>query len=141
MPIEFEAPKPIVQAQYMLKTVGEEMMRSKSRYFDENEHEIPWDYIEFMHTAMKSLGVGSLAPKKRGTATTATRRKKSGRRLPIRYWLRRSRRLPGATLAFTSSRREADLAQRLSRRQARPSRNPSSWHVFSKRNRPLPPCA
>ncbi|MBK9926784.1 MAG: acyl-CoA dehydrogenase family protein [Anaerolineales bacterium] len=64
MPIEFEAPKPITQVQFMLKTVGEEMMRSKSRYFDENEHEIPWDYIEFMHTAMKSLGVGSLAPPK-----------------------------------------------------------------------------
>ena len=62
MPIEFEAPKPIAQAQFMLKTVGEEMMRSKSRYFDEHEHEIPWDYIEFMHTAMRAMGGGSLAP-------------------------------------------------------------------------------
>ena len=66
MPIEFEAPKPITNAQYMLKTVGEEMMRSKSRHFDEHEHDIPWDYIEFMHTAMKSMGVGSLAPKENG---------------------------------------------------------------------------
>ena len=49
--------------QTVLKTVAEEMMRSKSRYFDEHEHEIPWDYIEFMHTATKSLGGGSLAPK------------------------------------------------------------------------------
>jgi acyl-CoA dehydrogenase len=66
MPIEFEAPKPIVQTQFMLKTVAEEMMRSRSRYFDEHEHEIPFDYIEFMHTAMKSLGtVGSLVPKER----------------------------------------------------------------------------
>ncbi len=62
MPIEFEAPKPVVQAQFMLKTVGEEMMRPKSRYFDEHEHEIPWDYIEFMHTAMKAFGGSSLAP-------------------------------------------------------------------------------
>jgi len=65
MSIEFEAPKPIVQTQVMLKTVGEEMMRSKSRYFDEHEHEIPWDYIEFMHTAMKGLRMGSLAPKEK----------------------------------------------------------------------------
>ena len=65
MPIEFEAPKPITNTQFMLKTVGEEMMRSKSRYFDENEHEIPWDYIEFMHTAMKAMGAGSLAPKEK----------------------------------------------------------------------------
>lgn len=65
MSIEFETPKPILQSQFVLKTVAEEMMRSKSRYFDEHEHEIPWDYIEFMHTAMKAMGVGSLAPKEK----------------------------------------------------------------------------
>ena len=66
MPIEFEAPKPIMQAQFMLKTVGEEMIRPKSRYYDENEHEIPWDYIEFMHAAMKAMGGSSLAPRENG---------------------------------------------------------------------------
>ena len=68
MTIEFETPKPIAQTQFVLKTVAEEMMRSKSRYFDEHEHEIPWDYMEFMHTAMKSMGAGagSLAPKEKG---------------------------------------------------------------------------
>lgn len=65
MSIEFETPKPILQSQFVLKTVAEEMMRAKSRYFDEHEHEIPWDYIEFMHTAMKAMGVGSLAPKEK----------------------------------------------------------------------------
>ncbi len=65
MSIEFEAPKPIAQTQFVLKTVAEEMMRAHSRYFDENEHEIPWDYIEFMHNAMKATGVGSLAPKEK----------------------------------------------------------------------------
>lgn len=64
MPIEFEAPKPIVRTQFLLKTVADEMMRPKSRYFDEHEHEIPWDYMEFMHTAMKAMGAGSLTPKK-----------------------------------------------------------------------------
>jgi len=66
MTIEFESPKPIVQTQFVLKTVAEEMMRSRSRYFDEHEHEIPWDYIEFMHAAMKSIGAGSLAPNEKG---------------------------------------------------------------------------
>jgi len=60
--IEFEIPKPIAQQQFVLKTVAEEMMRPHSRYFDEHEHEIPWDYINFMHQAMKASGVGSLAP-------------------------------------------------------------------------------
>ena len=66
MSIEFEAPKPITQTQFMLKTVAEEMMRPRSRYFDEHEHEIPWDYIEFMHMAMKASGGSSLAPRQNG---------------------------------------------------------------------------
>lgn len=65
MTIEFEAPKPIAQQQFVLKTVAEEMMRAKSRYFDEHEHEIPYDYIEFMHMAMRATGAGSLAPKEK----------------------------------------------------------------------------
>lgn len=61
--IEFEAPKPIAQQSFVLKTVAENMMRPVSRQFDEKEHEIPWDYINFMHMAMKATGAGSLAPK------------------------------------------------------------------------------
>ena len=59
------------------------MMRSKSRYFDEHEHEIPWDYIEFMHTAMKSMGVGSLAPREKGNGHDGDEKKE--KRPPIAY--------------------------------------------------------
>jgi len=45
MMIEFEPPKPIVQQSVALTTVAENMMRPVSRYFDDHEHEIPWDYI------------------------------------------------------------------------------------------------
>ncbi|MBV6395109.1 MAG: Crotonobetainyl-CoA dehydrogenase [Anaerolineales bacterium] len=83
MPIEFEAPKPITNAQFVLKTVAEEMMRPKSRYFDEHEHEIPWDYIEFMHSAMKAMGGSSLAPKENGNGKDADKEK----RPPIGYQL------------------------------------------------------
>ena len=62
--IDFEAPKPIAQQEVALQTVAENMMRPVSRYFDENEHEIPWDYINFMHMAMRATGVGGLAPRK-----------------------------------------------------------------------------
>jgi len=75
MPIEFEAPKPVVQTQFVLKTVAEEMMRSHSRYFDEHEHEIPWDYIEFMHNAMKAMGAGSLVPKEKGNGHDGSEQK------------------------------------------------------------------
>ena len=82
MTIEFETPKPILQTQFLLKTVAEEMMRSKSRYFDDHEHEIPWDYIEFMHTAMKAMGAGSLAPKEKGNGHEGEEKEK---RPPIAY--------------------------------------------------------
>jgi acyl-CoA dehydrogenase len=85
MPIEFEAPKPLVQIQFVLKTVAEEMMRSRSRYFDEHEHEIPFDYIEFMHTAMKSTGMGSLAPKEKDNGHGGDEKKE--KRPPIAYQL------------------------------------------------------
>ena len=80
MTIEFEAPKPIVQQQVMLKTVAENMMRSVSREFDENEHSIPWDYVEFMHTAMKAAGGG-------GGLTVTEEKPKEGaeKRPPIGY--------------------------------------------------------
>ena len=60
--IDFEAPKPIQMMDTALETVAVNMMRPKSRYFDEHEHEIPWDYINFMHMAMRQTGAGSLAP-------------------------------------------------------------------------------
>jgi len=60
--IDFEMPKPIAKQRFLLQTVAEEMMRSHSRYFDEHEHEVPWDYINFMHSVMGATGAGSLAP-------------------------------------------------------------------------------
>jgi acyl-CoA dehydrogenase len=60
--IEFDTPKPIRYLENALETVAENMMRPVSRYFDEHEHEIPWDYINFMHMAMRQTGAGSLAP-------------------------------------------------------------------------------
>jgi acyl-CoA dehydrogenase len=74
--IDFEMPKPIAQQSFALKTVAENMMRPVSRQMDEHEHDIPWDYINFMHMAMRSTGAGSLAPresKKEGDETRKDR--------------------------------------------------------------------
>jgi acyl-CoA dehydrogenase len=60
--IEFETPKPIEQINTVVETVAVNMMRPFSREFDENEHTIPWNYINFMHTAVKSMGGTSMAP-------------------------------------------------------------------------------
>ncbi|KXK15262.1 MAG: acyl-CoA dehydrogenase domain-containing protein [Chloroflexi bacterium OLB14] len=79
MTIEFETPKPIANQQVMLKTVAENMMRSISREFDENEHTIPWSYVEFMHMAMKAAGGGG--------GLTVTEKPKEGdeKRPPLGY--------------------------------------------------------
>lgn len=67
--IEFSTPKPIEQLQNVVSTVAINMMRPVSREMDENEHAIPWDFINFMHTAIKSIGGTSMAPedKKNGS--------------------------------------------------------------------------
>jgi acyl-CoA dehydrogenase len=83
--IEFEAPKPIVQQKYLLQTVAENMMRPHSRYFDEHEHEIPWDYINFMHEAMRATGAGSLAPNAEGNGFEKKEGEKKKKYPPIGY--------------------------------------------------------
>ena len=60
--IDFEPPKPITQINTVVETVAVNMMRPVSRYYDEHEHEIPWDFINFMHQAVKSMGGTSMAP-------------------------------------------------------------------------------
>ncbi len=63
--IDFEMPSPIAKQRVMLQTVAENMMRPVSRQMDEHEHEIPWDYINFMHGAMRATSAGSLAPQEK----------------------------------------------------------------------------
>ncbi len=59
--ISFEMPKPIVNVTSMTKMVADNMMRPVARYFDDHEHEIPWDYINFMHDASQQMGGGIVA--------------------------------------------------------------------------------
>lgn len=86
MTIDFETPKPIAQQQFVLKTVAEEMMRSVSRQLDENEHMIPYSYIEFMHQAMKATGVGSLTSKN-GKSNGSEKKADEKKHPPIGYQL------------------------------------------------------
>ena len=79
MTIEFENPKPVEQARFLLQTVADNMMRPVSREMDENEHAIPFGYVEFMNTAMKAMGsgsAGSLAPSEGKNSDDPTRAKR-----------------------------------------------------------------
>lgn len=82
--IEFETPKPIANQRYLLQTVAEEMMRPHSRYFDEHEHEVPWDYINFMHQVARASGAGSLAPSEQKNGGDGRKEEKKDRP-PIGY--------------------------------------------------------
>lgn len=59
--IDFEIPEKIAGIRMVVETVAVNMMRPVSRYFDEHEHEVPWDYINFMHTATRAMGGTSMA--------------------------------------------------------------------------------
>ncbi|MES0359479.1 MAG: acyl-CoA dehydrogenase family protein [Anaerolineales bacterium] len=83
--IEFEIPKPIAKQRYLMTTVAEEMMRPHSRYFDEHEHEIPWDYINFMHQALQAVGAGSLAPSEEKKKVEKEEGEKQKKYPPIGY--------------------------------------------------------
>ncbi len=59
--ISFGIHEKLEQSSVIMETVAANMMRPVSRYFDENEHEIPWDYIQFMHASQQAMGgAGSL---------------------------------------------------------------------------------
>ncbi len=60
--ISFEMPEKIQQTVNLMTMVADNMMRPVARHFDEHEHEVPWDYINFMHDAMKQMGGGSFIP-------------------------------------------------------------------------------
>jgi len=61
--ISFEMPEKIQQTVTLLTTVAENMMRPVARYYDEHEHEVPWDYINFMHDANRQMGGGGFVPR------------------------------------------------------------------------------
>jgi acyl-CoA dehydrogenase len=60
--ISFGMPEKIQQNVTLMTMVAENMMRPVSRYFDDHEHEVPWDYINFMHEASKQMGGGGFIP-------------------------------------------------------------------------------
>jgi len=79
--IDFEKPEAIQQVQNLVETVAVNMMRPVSRYFDDHEHEIPWDYINFMHQATKAMGgAASMAP-----TDKKSKDEKKDKRPPIGY--------------------------------------------------------
>lgn len=51
--IDFEIPEKINNQLVMARMVAEQVMRAKSRYYDEHEHERPWEYINVMWPVLR----------------------------------------------------------------------------------------
>ena len=60
--ISFEMPEKLQQTVTLMTMVAENMMRPSLATYDEHEHEIPWDYINFMHDANRQMGGGGFVP-------------------------------------------------------------------------------
>ncbi len=54
--IEFELPEAIAQESALLQETAVGMMREQARYYDEHEHEVPWDFINTMWDTAQSSG-------------------------------------------------------------------------------------
>ncbi|MGH2621903.1 MAG: acyl-CoA dehydrogenase family protein, partial [Anaerolineales bacterium] len=70
--ISFETPKSILETVTMIEALATEMMRPAARYYDDHEHETPWDYINFMQAALRAAGGLTMAPSP-STSDGATR--------------------------------------------------------------------
>ena len=51
--IDFTIPEDIQQQRKLFEMVAKDVMRPYSRYYDEHEHEIPWEYVNRMWPVMK----------------------------------------------------------------------------------------
>lgn len=60
--ISFEKSEAVIQSQNVMQQVAENMMRPIARHYDEEEGEIPWDFINFIHSVSRSSGRGGLLP-------------------------------------------------------------------------------
>ncbi len=57
--ISFEMPKEVADQRAFAISVAREKMRPQARYYDENEHELPWDYVNYIWAVSLKSGRGS----------------------------------------------------------------------------------
>ncbi len=67
--ISFEIPERITNELQMAKMVAMQVMRAKSRYLDEHEHERPWDYINIMWPVLREQNKRQLEKATNGKET------------------------------------------------------------------------
>lgn len=71
--ISFEIPEKINNELQMVKMVAEQVMREKSRYYDEHEHERPWEYINMMWPVLREQNKRQFEKPKNGRPSNGKR--------------------------------------------------------------------
>jgi acyl-CoA dehydrogenase len=79
--INFEIPEKITNELQMAKMVAEQVMRAKSRYYDEHEHERPVEYINLMWPVIREQNKRQLEKSMNGKKPARTGPRISGLRL------------------------------------------------------------
>jgi len=64
--IDFAIPEKVTNELMMAKMVAEQVMRSKSRYYDEHEHERPMEYINIMWPVLREQNKRQMEKEKNG---------------------------------------------------------------------------
>jgi acyl-CoA dehydrogenase len=59
--IDFELPTPVQRQMQLLTMLGEQVMRPIARYYDDNEGERPWDYINMIWQTVRAQGGQTLS--------------------------------------------------------------------------------
>ncbi|MDX1615561.1 MAG: acyl-CoA dehydrogenase family protein [Candidatus Promineifilaceae bacterium] len=64
--VDFTIPDKITNELQMAKMVAQQVMRAKSRYYDEHEHERPWEYINLMWPVLRDQNKRAMERKSNG---------------------------------------------------------------------------
>lgn len=75
--INFEIPEKLQNELQLAKMVAEQVMRPKSRYYDEHEHELPVEYVNMMWPVLKEQNKRSM-DKLRANGSNGDRPERSG---------------------------------------------------------------
>ncbi|NPA90300.1 MAG: acyl-CoA dehydrogenase [Chloroflexi bacterium] len=78
--IDFTIPEDIQQQRKLFEMVAKDVMRPYSRYYDEHEHEIPWEYVNRMWPVMKMEWARRVMKAQQELAGEKKEKKRSGKK-------------------------------------------------------------
>ncbi len=78
--IDFTIPEDIQQQRKLFEMVAKDVMRPYSRYYDEHEHEIPWEYVNRMWPVMKMEWARRVMKAQQELAGERQEKKRSGKK-------------------------------------------------------------